>query len=358
MDIVLTILKLAGLVLAGAFGALGLLKDFRDDKTKVLTKWGKIALYGILASTALAFIAQALDSAKSAHDAKESEMRAQDQIARSNEILTDLNRSLNPLTNVRVTYWLTVPFEAPEFAAYRERLAKGVAEILASPSQAATLGTGYVSVGDAHGRPEAVAIPHSSPLMPQRDEVIPYYVLRYSGLSFAFFKSPRPDAELRAEQTASAQPDLSFDVGTVGTDTGEKTSEDYSLDFDLESKKLTIFASDLASDPQYWRSNNHILAVPDLSNARLGVQIDDTMVPMVPTLPVGGERNATGQTLSRLRSQMQLESLILKINTRELWIKGRDRDMKRLESSGPRRFVSYEMVFPKAVDDLQLSRHR
>jgi hypothetical protein len=352
MDIALTILKLAGLVLAGAFGALGLLKDFRDDKTKVLTKWGKIALYGILASTALAFIAQVLDSAKSVHDAKESEKRAQDQIARSNEILTDLNRSLNPLINVRVTYWLTVPFEAPEFASYRERLTKGVAEILASPDQEGTPRAGYVSVRDANGRPEAVSIPRSSPLMPQRHEVIPYYVLRYSGLRFAFFKSPRPDSELTAEAMARPQPDLSFDVGT---DTGEKTSLDYSLEYDLKSKKLTIYASDLASDPQYWDSNNHVQAVPDLSNAQLTVQIDDTMVP---TLPVSGQRDAKGQTLSRLRSQILLQSLILKINTRELWIKRHDRDMKRLENSGSWPFAAYVTLFPKAVDDLQLSRHR
>jgi hypothetical protein len=351
MDTALTILKLAGLVLAGAFGALGLLKDFRDDKTKVLTKWGKIALYGILASTALAFVAQVLDSAKSAHDAKESEKRSQDQIARSNDILTDLDRSLNPLTNVRVTYWLSVPFEAPEFAAYRERLAKGVADILASPNRKGTPRTGFVSRRSANG-PEAVSIPHSSPLMPQRDEVIPYYVLRYSGLQFSFFKIPRLDSEVAADAAANPQPDLSFDVGT---DTGEKSSEDYSLEYDLKSKKLTIFASDLASDPQYWRSNNHILAVPDLSNAQLAVQIDDIMVP---TLPASGQRDATGQTLSRLRSQMQLSTLILNINTRELWIKGRGRDMKRLENSGPRPFALYVTVFPKAVDDLQLFQHR
>jgi hypothetical protein len=351
MDIALTILKLAGLVLAGAFGALGLLKDFRDDKTKALTKWGKTALYGILASTALAFVAQVLDSAKSALDAKESEKRAQDQIARSNDILTDLNRSLNPLTNVRVTYWLTVPFEAPEFASYRERLAKGVAEILASPDQGGALQTGFVSVRDPNGLPEEVSIPRFSPLMPQRDEVIPYYVLRYSGLNFSFFKIPRPDSEIAANATARPQPDLSFDVST---DTGEKSSEDYTLDYNLKTKKLTIWASDLPSDPQYWQSNNHIQAVPDLSYAELAVQIDDTMFP---TLSVSGQRDAAGQTLSRLRSQMELQSLILNINTRELWIKGRDRDMKRLENSGSRPFAAYVTVFPKSVDDLQLSQH-
>jgi hypothetical protein len=55
---------------------------------------------------------------------------------------------------------------------------------------------------------------------------------------------------------------------------------------------------------------------------------------------------------------MRLQSLILKINTRELWIKGRDRGMKRLERSGSWPFAAYVTVFPKAVDDLQLSEHR
>jgi hypothetical protein len=92
----------------------------------------------------------------------------------------------------------------------------------------------------------------------------------------------------------------------------------------------------------------------DMSAFR-ALEIDDTMVP---TIPVSGERDTTGQTLSRLRIQMRLQSLFLKINTRELWIKGRDRDMKRLEHSRSWPFAAYVTVFPKAVDDLQLSEHR
>jgi hypothetical protein len=88
MDIALSILKPARLALADVFGTLGLLKDFRDGKTKRLTKWRRIALYEILISTAITFIASVLDSAKSAHDARESERQAQDRIARSNEIST------------------------------------------------------------------------------------------------------------------------------------------------------------------------------------------------------------------------------------------------------------------------------
>ena len=151
---------------------------------------------------------------------------------------------------------------------------------------------------------------------------------------------------------APPQPDLSFDGGT---DTGEKSGQDYSLDCGLKSKKLTIFASDLFSDPHHWRSNRHIQEVPDLSNAQLAVQIDDTMVP---TLSTSGERDTVGQALSRLRSRIQLQSLILKINTRELWMKGRDKDMKRMENSGLRPFVLSVTVFVKAVDYLRLSQHR
>lgn len=348
MGTALNILKLVGLVLTGAFAVLGLLTEFRNNHTKKITTWGKIALIGILTSTALSFVSQVLESAKSAREAQESAKQAQEQIARSNEILNNLNRSLNPLANVRVTYWLTAPLEAPEFAAYRERLIKGVAEILASGDQKSIAGTGFIS-RRGPGGPEAVSIPSNSPLMPQRDELIPFYLLRYSGLQFSSFRKHHSDSEFVADDVKTRpEPDLWFEVGT---ETGAKNDQVYDLEYDLQSHQLTIFASDLFSDPKYWRSNNQIQAVPDLSNAQLALQIDNTVMPM---LPVDGRLDAVGQTLSHLRSQMHLGSVILKINTRELWIKGRKRDMTRLVNSGPRPFAVYTTIFPKNVDDLQL----
>src|SRR5205823_3583439 len=98
MSIALFVLKLLGLFLTGVFGTLGLVTDFKDSQTRKITRWGKIALFGILLSTMLSAVSQILESAKSAHDAGESAKAARDQIARSNEILTNLSRTLNPLT--------------------------------------------------------------------------------------------------------------------------------------------------------------------------------------------------------------------------------------------------------------------
>ncbi len=347
MTIALNILKLIGLVLTGAFGILGLLTEFRDDKTKKITKWGKVALSGIILSTALSLVAQILESAKSVRDTRESQKQSSDQIARSNEILNNLNRSLNPLTNVRITYWLRVPIDAPELAAYRKRLTDGIAEFMAKGHN--DMRIAYVSVYDAQGRVEEVAIMDDSPLMPRRDEVIPYYLLRLSGLTFSFIKTHHDEAEFVADDYLKRpRADLSFSVHT-----NDRGRSSYSLNYDLGSKELTIFANDLFSDPQYWQSNNQIQAVPDLPNTQMAVQISDTFLPK---MTITGERDPESKSLSLLRSQMQLDSLILKINTRELWVKRHEHGDIHRVSGGPstRPTTVYVTVLPKDVDSLQL----
>jgi hypothetical protein len=350
MMIALNILKLLGLVLTGAFGILGLLTDFRDDKTKKITKWGKIALLGIILSTALSIVAQLLESAKSVREARESEKQARDQITKSNEILNNLNRSLNPLTNVRITYWLKVPINAPELAAYRKRLTHGVAGLLADGRIDAKMRTAFVARSNQKGQAEVVGIPRGSSLMPRRDEAIAYYLIRYSGLQFSFLKNHYNDADFVGDPSKRPRPDLFFGVIT---EFGGKSrrNRNYSLDYDLRTKELTLYASDLLADPQSWTSDNQIQAVPDLPNVQMAVTIDDTFVPRITKM---GERDKQGIILSRVRSQMELDALILKINTRELWIKRSMVSDFRRVTGGTAPIAVYLTVFPKSIDDLQL----
>lgn len=349
MTIALNILKLIGLVLTGAFGILGLLTEFRDDKTKKVTKWGKVALSGIILSTALSLVAQILESAKSVRDAREAEKQARDQISRSNEILNNLNRSLNPLTNVRITYWLKVPLDAPELAAYRKRLTDKMTSFLARSRS--EMHVANVIQSDTNGRPKKVSIPSDSPLMPCKGEVIPYNLLRLSGLHLSILKNRKSDHDfVRADDLQRPRADLSLYVGSgTGPQGGEHFS--YSLQYDLQTKELTIYAFNLFTDPQFWSSNNQIQAVPDLSNTQLAVQIGD---PRLLNPSATGEPDEQGKLLSRLRDQMELESLMLKINTRELWVKwGKIRDMRRV-SGGNKPITVYLTEFPKNVDSLQL----
>jgi len=69
--------------LTGAFGALGLLTEYRDKKRDRVTPWGRVALAGILASTILGVIAQVAESA--------SEYR------KTQQTVMDLKRLMTPL---------------------------------------------------------------------------------------------------------------------------------------------------------------------------------------------------------------------------------------------------------------------
>jgi hypothetical protein len=46
------------ILLTGAFGILGLLKEFKDKETGRITKWGGVSLVGILLSSILGVAAQ------------------------------------------------------------------------------------------------------------------------------------------------------------------------------------------------------------------------------------------------------------------------------------------------------------
>lgn len=47
MDFV-SVWKALSIVVTGAFGILGLLRDFKDKLTNKITSWGKVSLIGIL----------------------------------------------------------------------------------------------------------------------------------------------------------------------------------------------------------------------------------------------------------------------------------------------------------------------
>jgi hypothetical protein len=61
MDFV-TLWKALSIVLTGAFGVLGLLKDYKDRATGKITVAGRVSLAGILLSSSLGFLAQLKES--------------------------------------------------------------------------------------------------------------------------------------------------------------------------------------------------------------------------------------------------------------------------------------------------------
>jgi len=95
----LSIFKLLSEILTAAFGILGLLTEFRD-KDKKITRTGKIALVGILASFLVAATTNILELEKSKEDA----------IAHEKEV----QRLLHPFGDFQVTYTLAITEDLPD----------------------------------------------------------------------------------------------------------------------------------------------------------------------------------------------------------------------------------------------------
>jgi hypothetical protein len=87
--------KASSILLAGIFGIVGLLTDFRDRETRKITRWGYISLSGILLSSLGGGIVQIVESQSDA--AKSLELARQ-----SATIMKNLERILSPINGLSV----------------------------------------------------------------------------------------------------------------------------------------------------------------------------------------------------------------------------------------------------------------
>ena len=347
------VLKLTGVLLTGAFGTLGLLTEFKDKDHKTITRWGKIALVGILLSTLLTFATQIIES----HDAQEEAARRvetantlvnglQTQLEEIKELRTNLseeldvsrnvlrgvNQSANPLTDIRVGYVLSIPSSDPVFSDYLKRLTSAVRQMKGGMSSPP--GLSVIQWGPQTNKPSRVSFSYCSTFfMPNpKTEPVPSGLVR-ANLLFAFFK--------QTHQTGSsdqAKPDIAWylhepNPGQCGS---------LMLTFDLTTQQLTMRATDLPSNPHTWSVNtNRLSSVPDLSLARLDISVS----PQWPPDPKNRD------LATRLAREMKPECVFLKISTRDLHLKS----PKKIDPPNPKQatLTLYRFQFPKQVDDLQ-----
>jgi hypothetical protein len=181
IEFLLSSAKLVGATLSGAFGILGLLTEYRDQETKKITVWGKVALVGILASTGVAISAEALGIWKENRSAEQS-------AEKTNALLTEISRTLSPISDMTVSFSFTLPLDRKEFAKYSSRLSAGMKAIAARPRFGLD---GSVLLNDS-GTPELVSVSCDSKLFPSQKEDIPYHVIREAMLQMDLYRKPIP----------------------------------------------------------------------------------------------------------------------------------------------------------------------
>lgn len=189
IDLLLLITRSTSILLAGAFGVLGLTVEYRRKDTGEITRWGRIALIGFVVSTTVLLASQTIQTVEDSRQARgvSKNKNAADQLERQGEMLLQLQRTLNPLEDVRLTYWLAFLSEDPAVRQYVRRI-DDTAWAIAKGQLAHEIG--YVDVSKSTSGPEQISIPQFSPLMPGATEVSLAHVVQYAGLTVEAYRKP------------------------------------------------------------------------------------------------------------------------------------------------------------------------
>jgi hypothetical protein len=327
LHLLIEVSKFLGLFLAGVFGILGVLTEYRDEEGKI-TKWGRRAVIGTIVSTMVAFISQGLEFQMQAQEQHEANEKSLKQAQANTALLEQLSRAVDPLNSFEVWAWVGVDFNTPELAAYGNRVSQAINEALKSAKpEDRYLKNGIVvtSRESDFGKILSVAINPTSPSFPnERTEPVAYYLVRYLDISFRFKKAslPSPAGE-------PPIPDLEIDVGTAD----EPSS--VALTYNVEKKQFEIEATSMQANSEFWRNHGNVLAVPDLYKLGTTVAIVSGV-----GFPPGNPLNA-----KILKSRRNLSIRVVSIRLprgRKLWL--RNWPQPKLDDDG---LSNYDVALPK-----------
>lgn len=124
IDIALAVCKALGITATAGFGVVGMLTDFRDKTTQRVTRWGRVALFGAATSAVISLVIHGAEVWKSRSEAAASAAKTQAELVRSNELLTQVSRTLERVDpeQIRLGVGVLVPIRQAGFEAYKRRL--------------------------------------------------------------------------------------------------------------------------------------------------------------------------------------------------------------------------------------------
>lgn len=328
MESFLFTLKLLGFGIAGCLGVFATLHDYRDKTTGRLTRWGQVAIAGLITSAAVAVVAQVVEEALKDKSTKEAALQAAASAAKSEAVVQDLARVLQPLNLDGIhIHDLGVPLTEDRFKKLRSRVDANAADYKRRYEE------GRIRMSDSSGTssssaacekltnrcsPLAVEVNETSPVFPR--DPLERAVFRVSSVVVALYRTPIDPA--RFEQLvhgSSDEPDLSMHFGDItGKDTLSLSREVATGSYAL---KGAFFSSFLKQD-----ASGRVLSIPDLAGSQLFVRLPPNSLPdnMV------GQKFA-GMSLPRgvqikqsdvvpFQQQFELGAVSFKLGTRTMWV--------------------------------------
>jgi hypothetical protein len=129
VDLLIPLAKVGGLIWTTIFGLLGLLTRFRDETTGRVTKWGRIALLGILTSGFVSLLGYGAEYVAGKEKERQELRRLTEEVARQErtlehvrQVLSEVERQHYSIEDMRVTVSFRIPEDHPLLVAYAAKI--------------------------------------------------------------------------------------------------------------------------------------------------------------------------------------------------------------------------------------------
>jgi hypothetical protein len=257
-DLTKSVLSLLGVAGSTASGVAALLVDFKDKQTGRVTKWGKLAIWGLSCSFLINAISLSLEYW---HQKSEAQEAAQKTL----KLLNEIDRSLNPIKEVTASFRLQPDFDHPDLAGWKKRfdsaepvfesmLARnrylpGILELFNAPDDTA----GGVEIGQ------------TSPLYPKRKtEAAMAAIAENTIVDVYLFKQP---IQIDAFLQQVFGPDGTFDLN-LSFEPSRKHPE--SIEY-IRVGQRQLYIAGHAIPASSWRSSGNVVSTLDLLNAQIWI---------------------------------------------------------------------------------------
>lgn len=339
MDIAITIFKYLSLLIGTFSGILGLVSDFRDKTSNKITKNGNRLLWLIITSSFISLLLQTLELYNDKMKDQIAEKRTFEEAVKTNRMLKDLNRTLNPIKDISVNYTIQIPLDHPYLNSYRQRLTKQLDSIITSVKslnikQKENILFNNYGIFVTHSIKDSIIsieFDQKSSLLPQKmSETLAFYTLKYAQVDYSFYY--KSDKNI----STPIKPDFYFSIISSNNDPNDR----HRINYQLNNQSLYIIGAFLKSDPKFWKKTGKIISIPDLEEAELTMELLGTMV--------SGDDNIDNKLLE-IRRYFKLKNSYLNLSEgRELQF--RENSIKPINKDGE--LPKYLFIFPKNINEI------
>lgn len=274
IDLWLAVFKAFGILATAGFGVVGMLTEFRDRTTQQVTRWGRISLVGATASAVLSLTIHGAEVLKARNEARASAARTQAELARSNQLLAQVGRTLERVDfdQIRLNVGLFVSLNEPGLEAYRRRLDAKTAELAAVLARGGTRllempeqGLRLLQAGDNKQGRLFLTIYPGSPYWPRPSdpaEAMADQLLGGIGLTVQVSAPTHPDPRDAMLMVFAARAD--------GPKQGDRAR--LKLIFDAARSRISLHAEELKSDIVD-APGRVFMSVPDFEGSEVAVDV-------------------------------------------------------------------------------------